>query len=174
MAVNRDSIFFLGDDQATSQYSIIFPEGIPGSGDTQLVSARMNKEFTMPEESWYTYEVFDRGFKIVKKGMLQETDKSSMQIQIRIDQNWEVYDSIRAWAQLSYNNNTGEGGGDYVNRTTIIIQAENPQQQAVKQFRFKYVGVKSIALDAFNMESGDPMYMTVTFCWNEFVVEDVQ
>lgn len=171
MAVNIDNVLFLADDAMTSQYSLIFPEGVPGGGNAEQISLRMNKEFTMPEITWYTYDIFDHGFKVPKKGMLQEVDKSSLQVQVRIDQQWEVFDALWNWGQLSYNQNTGEGGGDAEFRTTLLVIAEDTKQQPIKTFRFKGVGIKGFAIDAFNMESGDPLYVTLTLIWNEFIPE---
>ena len=174
MGVNIDNIFFLADDQAKSQYSLIFPEGIPGGGNAERISLRMNKEFQMPEMTWYTYKIYDHGFYVPKKGMLQEVDKESLQVQVRIDQQWAVFDDLWNWAQLSYNQNNGEGGGDAEFRTSLIVQAEDTKQKAVKRFRFKGVGIKGFNIDAFNMEEGDPMYVTLTLIWNEMIPEKVQ
>ena len=170
MAITTDEIFELGDDQASSQYSISFPDKIPNSENTAGLVLRLRGAFKIPTESWYTYDVFYKGMKVPKKGMLQETEKM-ITVEIRLDQQWKVYDDLRAWAQLSYNQNTGESQGDYNTRIDLLFTAENTKQEAVRTIRFKKCGIKSMDISEFNYETGDPTYITVELIFNEFVPE---
>ena len=46
-----DPILNLQDDQMVNQFKLVFPKGIPGSGNASLVELRMDKTIDMPEET---------------------------------------------------------------------------------------------------------------------------
>lgn len=168
MAVVTDTITSLGDDQMASQYTLLFPEGIPNVENPDALSLRLRGTFKIPTESWFVYEVFYKGRKFPKKGMLQETDKM-FTVECRLDQGWAIYDDLYAWAQLSYDQNTGESAGDYATRTSMIFRAEDTKQASVRDLLFTGVGVKSLDISEFSYESGEPIYITMELIFNDYI-----
>jgi len=169
-AINPDTIMGLGDDQQSSQFSIIFPKGIPGSDDMIAVSLRCDMQFDPPEDVVNVYEIFHKGYKFPKTGMLQETSKE-FQIEIRLDQQWKVYDDLRAWCDLSYDHSEGTAMPETMARATVTIQAEDRNQKAVKKIHFKYAKPKSIKIQTFDNQGSDPLRVLVTFIYIQMVVE---
>ena len=163
--ISSDKILGLGDDQLANQYTIIFPDGI-GGGDRKLISLRADQSFDPPEETVNIYDIFYKGYKFTKTGMLQETSKE-FTIDIRIDQDWKAYDDMRAWCDMSYNHSNGTAMPEIFARKTVIVQAEDRTQTAVKQIKFKYCKPKSVKIGTFDNSSGDPLRMTVNFIFIE-------
>lgn len=170
MAISTDKILSLGDDQAASQFSIIFPNGIPGGGDAETISLRCDQSFDPPENVVNVYEFFHKGYKFPKTGMLQETTKE-FTIDIRLDQNWKVYDDIIAWANMSYDHSNGTALPEIMARSTVIVQAEDRNQNSVKKITFKYAKPKSVKIGTFDNQSGDPVRITVIFIFFEMKTE---
>lgn len=164
MAINTDSILNLGDDQMSNQFSLIFPNGIPGGGNADLVSLRADQSFDPPEDTVNVYEIFHKGFKFAKTGMLQETTKE-FTIDVRLDQDWKTYDDLRRWCDYAYDHSNGTALSDAFARSTVIVQAENRMQEAVKTIAFKYAKPKSVKIGTFQHDSGDPIRITVTFIY---------
>jgi hypothetical protein len=164
MAINTDNILSLGDDQAASQFSLVFPNGIPGGGDANAISLRADQTFDPPEDTVNVYDVFHKGFKFTKTGMLQETTKE-FTIDVRLDQNWKVYDDLRRWADYSYDHSNGTALSDTFARSTVIVQAEDRTQTAVKRISFYKAKPKSIKIGTFDNASGDPIRITITFIY---------
>lgn len=169
MAISTDQILGLGDDQMANQYQIIFPQGIPGGGDAETISLRCDQSFDPPEDVVNVYELFRKGFKIPKTGMLQETTKE-FTIDIRLDQQWKVYDDIRGWADMSYDHSNGTALPELMARSTVIVQAEDRTQSGVKTITFRYAKPKSVKIQTMANDSGDPLRITVVFI---YVVMDV-
>ena len=170
MSISTDQILNLGDDQASSQYSIIFPTGIPGGGDATLLSLRADQSFEPPEDTIAVYDIFHKGFKFTKTGMLQETTKE-FTIDIRLDQEWKAYDDLRKWCDYSYDHSNGTAMPDIFSRSTVIVQAEDRTQTAIKKISFKKAKPKSIKIGTFDNSSGDPVRITVTFIYISMDVE---
>ena len=164
MSISTDQILALGDDAIANQFSIIFPNGIPGGGDANAISLRCDQTFDPPEDVVNVYEIFRKGFKIPKTGMLQETTKE-FTIDIRLDQNWKVYDDLRKWADMSYDHSNGTALPEIMARSTVIIQAEDRTQSSVKTISFKYAKPKSVKIQTFDNQSGDPLRITVIFIY---------
>jgi len=169
MAISSERILGLGDDQILSQYSLIFPEGIPGGGDSESITLRADQSIDLPENSVNTYDIFHKGFKITKTGMLQETTKE-ISFDVRIDQQWKVVDDYLAWEKMCYDHNNGTALPDSMVRTSLIVQPEDRNQAAVKQILFKGIKPKSSKLPTFDNSSGDPARMTMTFIFTEMVI----
>ena len=170
MAISAERLLNLGDDATANQWSAIFPEGIPGGGDTETISLRMDTTFDPPEEAVNTYDIFHKGYKYSKTGTLQETTKE-FTLEIRIDQQWKIYKDLRSWADKVYDHHNGTGLPDAQARTTIIIQAEDRQQKGV--FRFKFLGVKpkSNKIGTFDNANGEPIRLTMQFVYIDMVPE---
>jgi len=166
MSVNVDQILGLGDDQIVSQYMLIFPDGIPGGGDTKNIALRCDTSFDMPEEAMNTYEIYHKGYKIPKTGMLQDTTKE-FTIEVRVDQQWKVYNDLEKWKNLVYDEANGTGMPELTTNATIIVQAEDKSQKPVKQFIFKYAKPRAIKVNSFDHQSGDPLRISVTFIYGQ-------
>jgi len=169
-AVNVDAIMGLGDDALANTFSIIFPKGIPTGGDDRAISLRCDMQFDPPEDVVNMYEIFHKGYKFPKTGMLQETSKE-FQIEIRLDQGWKVYDDLRAWCDASYDHANGTALPEIAARSTVMIQAEDRNHNAVKQISFKYAKPKSIKIQTFDNQSGEPLRVLITFIYVQMVVE---
>jgi hypothetical protein len=170
MAISTDQIMALGDDQLLSQFSLVFPNGIPGGGNAQAVALRMDTTIDPPEEAVNVYEIFHKGFKIPKTGMLQEGTKE-FTVEVRIDQQWEVYDTLKNWSKLSYDHSNGTGLPDSMTRATIIVQPEDRSQTGVKQIIFRGCKPKADKLPTFDNQSGDPARVSLTFIFIKMEVE---
>jgi len=166
MSISSETIMNLGDDQISSQWSIIFPSGIPGGGNANAISLRCDQSFDPPEMSVNTYDIFHKGFKITKTGMLQESTKE-FSVDMRLDQQWEVYDDMKRWANMCYDHNNGTALPDVMTRVPIIIQAEDGNQRAVKQLLFKGCKPKSSKIGTFENSNGEPVRITMTFIFIE-------
>jgi hypothetical protein len=164
MAISPDAILSLGDDQLANQFSIVFPNGIPGGGDSNAISLRCDQTFDPPENVINVYELFHKGYKIPKTGMLQETTKE-FTIDIRLDQSWKVYDDLQKWVNMSYDHNNGTALPEIMARSTVIVQAEDRNQSAIKKIHFKYAKPKSVKIQTFDNQSGDPLRITVIFIY---------
>lgn len=162
MAISPDSILNLGDDQLANQFMLIFPNGIPGGGDANAISLRADQSFDPPENTVNVYDIFHKGFKFSKTGMLQETTKE-FTIDIRIDQQWKVFDDLKKWCDYSYDHSNGTALAESFARSTVIVQAEDRMQTSVKQIHFKYAKPKSIKVGTFANDSSDPLRVTVSF-----------
>lgn len=167
---STSAIFLAGDDQVISQYVVSFPEGIPGGGDTDAISIRMDTQFDPPEQVMNTYEVFYRGLKVPKTSMLDETTKE-VPIEIRVDQAWKVYDDLNAWFKNCYSFETTTALPESMTRTTMMIQAYDGQNNVVKSFRFTGVKIKSLKVGTWDNQSGDPMRITATFIFIDMISE---
>ena len=160
--INVSNILALGDDQMASQYSLIFPEGIPGGGTGENVSLRMDQSLDPPEQGVNVYERFHKGFKIPKTGMLEETTKE-FTVDVLVDQQWQVYDELEACKKMTYNQEDGTGLPDMDCYFPIITQYEDKQQNSVKQIQYNYCKIKALKVATADNTSGDPLRLTVTF-----------
>lgn len=164
MAISPERIVALGDDQMSSAFSVIFPNGIPGGGDSETVSLRMDSSIDLPEDSVNVYEFYHKGFKFPMTGMLQETDKT-LTFDVRLDQQWKVYDDLKKWANMSYNHSNGTALPEAMARTTFMVQAQDRQQSSVANLKFKFAKLKSLKIGAFDNASGDPIRLTLTMIY---------
>jgi hypothetical protein len=125
----------------------------------------MDKTIDMPEETSSTYEFFIRGMKITKTGMVDETEKT-LTFDVRLDQQWSVYDSLIAWKRLCHDGQAGTRMPSAVTNTVILVQALDGQNKVVKTFKFGFVYCKGVKVSAFDNETGDPARVTINLIWN--------
>lgn len=171
MAISSDKILLLGDDQMSSQWQLIFPNGLPSGGDTDSIGLRVDTTFDPPENTVNTYEFFHKGYKFPMTGMLQETDKT-FTIEVRLDQQWKVYDDLLAWSKMTYDHSNGTALSEITARTTVIVQAQDRQQNKVANLKFKYAKLKNEPkIGSFDNASGDPIRLTLTFIFIEMIKE---
>lgn len=157
----------LGSDQLKTQYEIVFPKGIPGGGNTDLLSLRADMQLDLPEWTVGTYEVFKKGVKLVYTNMLQEMDKSSLTIDFRLDQEWGVYDALKGWANLCYNYQTATALPESATRTDIYVLAQDHMNNTVKTIKIIDAKIKSVKLAEFDNQGSDPQRVQAIFIFND-------
>lgn len=158
-----DAILALGEDQLASQF-IFTLVSIPGGGDTNAVSLRMDQSFDPPEEVVNTYNIKFRGMDIPKTNMTDGTTKE-FSVDVRIDQSWQVFKDLHAWKNLVYDPNKGTAQSELATRTTAIVQALDGNGQVVYSFTFKNTKIKSIKAGTFENSSDDPLRVTLSFIY---------
>ena len=160
--MSTETILNLGSDQMSNQFVVLFPEGIPGGGNKDIISLRMDQSFTPPDISYSTYEVNYRGLKILKPSLMEETSKE-FTCEIRLDQQWDVYDALNTWMKLVFDPETHIAMDDALIRTSVIVQAFGRNNDVAQTLTFKGVIIKSLKIGDFSPESGDPIRLSVGF-----------
>lgn len=162
MAIVEDELLVAGADALKSQFEVTFPGGIPGGGNSTAISLRMDETFDPPEHGVQVYEIFRKGQKIPKAGGAEEVDKM-FTVNIRLDQQWKVYDSLQAWKELVYNSETGTPGQSSTMRTTVEVSSLDENNSPVKRIQFTGVFISKIKIQEFDNQSGDPQKLECTF-----------
>ena len=160
----------LGDDQMASQYGIVFPEGIPGGGNAENITLRMDQQFDPPEDNTTMYEIIFRGMKIPKTSMTHEMTKEAI-IMVRIDQTWEIYKDLIAWSHKCYDPINGTALPDSMVRTTMLVQMYDGQGKVVQTFRFRGTKLKGLKVETLDNASADPLRVTLNFIFNDMISE---
>ena len=101
-----DTILNLEDDQLSSQFQVQFPNGIPLGGSGDNIILRMDQSVQVPRESVGSYDFYYKGMKITRPNMTDESEKL-LTLNIRLDQQWEVFDDLQNWKRSVYNPITG-------------------------------------------------------------------
>lgn len=166
--INTDIVMGLGDDQLSNQWQVTFPEGIPGGGNSDSITLRMDQSFDPPEDVVGTYEIIYRGIKIPKTNKLHDMAKE-FTIDIRLDQNWTVFDDLNAWYKLCYDGTNSTALPDLMVRTTMIIQCLDGSNVIKKELKYKGVKPKSVKIGTLDHSSGDPVRVTLACIFNDFV-----
>lgn len=156
------TILTLQDDQLANQFKIIFPNGIPGGGSGDNISLRMDQSFDPPEETVGEYQYFYRGMSVTKPNMLDETDKH-FSMQVRIDQQWAVFDDLMNWKELVHNPRWGTGLPFASINTTVIIEALDNLGKTQKKIKYSGVVIKGVKVETFEHGSSDPSRVTLNF-----------
>lgn len=154
----------LGDDALVHQYEVTI-HGIPTGGDNAAVTLRMDQNVDIPEQTIGEYEIRHKGHLFVKLNRMEETDKH-ITIDIRIDQDWEVYDTLRKWHRSSFNPQTGIATADSANRTRMDVASLYPDNSAAKYFTLVGLKIKGVKISAFDQNTGDPVRATVNFVYD--------
>lgn len=162
-----DTVLSLGSDALLSQF-IFSLVSIPGGGDTNAVSLRMDQTFDPPEESVGQYEINFRGVKIPKTNMTEGTTKE-FSVDVRIDQNWQVFKDLHAWKALVYDPNKGTAMSELATRTTAMVQALDGTGAVKYTFTFYNTKIKSIKAGTFDNGSDDPSRATLTFIYGNCI-----
>jgi hypothetical protein len=158
-----ETIFQQGSDQIQSQYELTFSRIPQIGGDfdgTPSLFLRLDKEFEIPRAVHYTYDTYYNGLRSPTVSYKDETEKL-FKLDFRLDQNWQVYDILNKWKNLTFNPLTGIPGDKITTRTNITFKAlgGDPTSQTrspAKIIEFKFCGIKSLGVTPFNHESGDP------------------
>jgi len=164
MSVVVDKILGLGDDQLASQYIVLFPDGLPGGGDVDSLSLRLDEGFDMPQDEVGTYEIKYRGMTITKTNMSEQTSKE-YELVARLDKDWKIYDALRETFEITYNPIKGTALGDTSARFTVEVQALDSQNNVVKTVSFKNSKIKALKPPAFGNEEEGAAKITIGFIY---------
>jgi hypothetical protein len=166
-----EQILDLGDDQLKDQFLLRFPAGIPGGGNAEGISLRMDETFDPPEESVNVYEIFHKGQKITRPGGAEETDKS-IEFVVRLDQQWQVWDDLKAWKDLVYDVTTGTPGVGTASRAPIAIEATGREADVpVKTLLFTQCSLVRLDIQEFDHSSGEPLKLNLGLTFLRMNVE---
>ena len=168
--MSSDIILGLGDDQLASQYQVIFPEGIPGGGNGERISLRMDADLDLPEDTVETYDISFKGMKITQTSMTHGMDKK-ITLTVRLDQQWKVFDDLQKWYKMCYDPLTATAMPDLATRTNILIQTNDASQKIVKTIRLKNAKITSLKIGTFDHTSSDPIKLTLNFIFSDMIVE---
>jgi hypothetical protein len=166
------AIHTMGNDQMATQYELSFPNGIPGTdADTiRNILLRLHGAFTIPNDGVGTYDTWYKGIKSTRPNGVEESTKE-FPLEIRVDENWQVYDAFKNWKNRVHNPLGGTVGvvktdiSDSSNIATLMkLSALSAYtHQEVKAFYFHYTVLRDIAVSAFDYSSGEPIILTLTF-----------
>ena len=145
----------LSDDALNSQYQILFPKGIPGGGSGDNIALRMDQPISIPREAVGEYEIFYKGRKIVKTNMLEETDKH-ITLQVRIDQNWAVFEDIKNWKRLVYDPINGTRLPIASISCPIVFQMLDGSQVVKQTCTLTQCVLKEFEVMSFEPQGNDP------------------
>ena len=162
--MSTSAIMNLGADQMANQFVVSFPGGIPGGGNKDAVSMRVMGAFTIPNITYDTYDIDYRGLKVTQVSTKEATDKS-FPLELRLDQQWEVFDGLKTWLDMVFDPETHIGLPTDAIRTTAIIQAYGRNDEIVKTISFKGVVIKSLQVSAFDPGSSEPSIVTAEFAF---------
>lgn len=157
-------------DQLNSQFRVIFPEGIPGSGDASEISLRIKDDVTIPEIAVETYERTYRGVVIPKTGGKDATSKE-ISLNVVLDAQWKVFDQIYEWQKGVFNPNNGTYLSEALTRTTMIVEALDPNNTVAKKIIFKDVKLVSHQISAFNYDGSEPTELALNFVYVTLDIE---
>jgi hypothetical protein len=155
-----DTVMSLGDDAMVNQTELFFPEGIPGGGNADNVALRADQSIDMPEIVYAQYEFFFKGIKIVKTSRLEETDKA-ITIDVRVDLGWNVWDDLRKWMQLGFNEKDATAAPDLSTRVSVGIRNLDGDNNPAKTFYLRYAKLRGLKATAFDQATGDPVRATL-------------
>lgn len=163
-----DVILNLGDDAHLNQFQIVFPNGIPTGGDDSSITLRMDQTFSLPQEIIYKYNIDFKGSIIVKTGRKEDTDKT-LTVSVRVDQNWQVYDDLKAWLNAVYDPKTNTAMPDLLTRTPIAVQWLDGNNSIVKTLTYTYCKITELKITDADNSTGDPVRLELSFIYGELL-----
>jgi hypothetical protein len=163
MANKFDTAFNLGDDAMSNQFKVTFEGGIPGAtNSTENVQLRLDQTLVIPARTFAQYEFFFRGLKITKMSRLEESAKE-ISMEVRVDQQWKVYDDIQNWHRLVFDDRNATAASEAETRRTIRVDSIDGEDKIAKSFFIRSAKLKEIGDITFDQNSGDPIRMNLTF-----------
>ena len=150
-----DAVLQTDDDQLDSQFQVLFPAGIPGGGSGDNIVIRMDQSVQIPRESVGSYDFFYKGLKITRPNMTDETEKT-ITLNVRIDQQWAVYDDILNWKRSVHNPITGTRLSLSDVSTQVLVQALDNEGNIVKTAVFNNCLIKEVEVTPFDHAGLDP------------------
>ncbi|MCP4650361.1 MAG: hypothetical protein GY853_09830 [PVC group bacterium] len=164
MSVVIDKILNLGDDQLANQFIVLFPDGLPGGGDVDNLSLRLDEGFDMPSEEVNVYNIKYRGMDIPKTGMAEQTSKE-FELIARLDKDWTIWKSLRTAYKYTYNPITGTAMSEADSRFSIEVQALDNNNNIIETVSFKNSKLKTLKGPAFGHEEEGPAKITMSFLY---------
>jgi hypothetical protein len=181
--LNIQAMLDLGRDALSNLYDLVI-DPVDGLNFDQL-TLRIN-DFTPPESSISTYERHYKTRKIEITGAKIEQD-NQIDIEFRVDQNWDEYRKIVGWRNKVYDPKTGQILGGSNMQTTIKVLAyandanEDLVQAGMSDGRIAGDGAMTwvfenampikIATSGFTREGSDVVTGTITFLFTNFYEE---
>ena len=165
-------ILQLGDDALASQFQLTFPAGIPGGAGAggDIVALRIDQPVDVPMESVGEYEYYYKGIKITKTNMTDETDKH-LDVQVRLDQQWAVFDAIKAWKDIVHNPRNGTRLAWALINAPILLEALDGSGAVVKRIKIANAVLKSFKITSFEAGSTDPSRLELQFVFSSLDYE---
>ena len=160
-----DPVYLLSDDQLANQFEIVFPNGIPGDGDKNAISMRMDQSIQPPSFVSNMYDYYMRGIKYSKPGMLEETTKE-LSVMVRIDQAWKVFDDLYKWKLVCHDTINGTRSNSKSGSSKVNINMLDGNDKIKKTFFYEYVYLKELALETLANDSGDPLRVNLVMVYN--------
>lgn len=151
-----------GDNALNSRYFIVFPNGIPTGGDTDSISLRMDQSFDIPEIIVGEYEIGWKGMKLKYTNNTDATDKS-FQVQVRVDQQWKVFDDLYTLAKATYDPTTGISLPNASLRFPVTIAFVDGQDTIKKQWTFNGCMLKGFTIQSLDPIGDDPLRVQLSF-----------
>ena len=161
-----ETLVSLGSDQVTSQYEIIFPNGIPGAPGADLlkVTLRQDQTFPWPSREVGTYDIHYQGQKIVKTSVVEQTDKA-FTIAFRLDEDWAIFNYFNAWFKKCYDEFYGTADNEANTRVPMVIRELGSLKQLKKTATFHGVKMKSIKPSDNDHGGGEAMRVECGFIY---------
>ena len=167
-----NTIVGLGSDQLANQCALIFTGGIPGGGDGDRITLRLDQSIDPPERMVETYEFFYQGVKRVMTSMTDATDKT-FTVDFRIDQNWGTIEDLEKWLYYTYDFKNGKALPTASVRTTAQLVYYDGQNNISKSYTYLGLGLKGLKNGTSDMSSPDPLRGTVSFIYDDFHPDDL-
>ncbi len=167
MAIETE-LLTLGNDQLSHMHEIIFPSGIPGGDQAEEISLRADSSFEPPEESVSTYEFSRFGKKVVKTSTFEETAKE-LTFEVRLDQQWKVYDDLKNWYDNVRRAKTTIQMADL--RTKLMLRALDSDKAIVKTLIYTDTVLKGLNVSSFDVNTGEPIKLTLNFIYGDIEEE---
>jgi len=167
-----NTIVGLGSDQLSSQCALVFTGGIPGGGDGDRITLRLDQSIDPPERMVETYEYFYQGIKRVMTSMTDATDKT-FTTDVRMDQNWAVMKDLERWLYYTYEFTNGKALPTASVRTTAQLQYFDGQNNLVKSYTYLGLGIKGLKNGTSDMSSPDPLRTTISWVYDDYRPDDL-
>ena len=151
----------LAQDVLLNSWQIAFPKGIPGGSNPDLIVARLDQTFTMPDKVIAFYTIDFRGSIILKPSKKEDTDKT-ITFPVRIDQEWSVYDDLAAWQDMVYDPVTNIALPSALTRIPIVVHNLDENEDIKKSFTFNYCFITNLKPTDWDMSSNEPSRAEVT------------
>lgn len=163
-----ETIYAMGDDAHQNLFQISFNNIAPFFPQSPETILTRIQNFTIPGTGSDTYEVHYLT-QVIEKPSTKINYTKEFSFDIRVDQNWLVYNGFKLWKNAVANSYTGIIGQDNIasnNRTDVTVWPLYPDGTSIPGFNhwaFKGAYVKTLGDVTFDMTVGEPIITNVTF-----------
>jgi hypothetical protein len=165
-----DLIYQAGDDALQNQFQVIIP-AFPNVINIGYTNIRV-LSISIPELAMGTYEIPFGTDRFTKPSGKNETTKE-FSISFRIDKYWQVYNGMRQWHGLIFNQDTGAVSSDAGNdglgglsplRVPITVQTIDSNNTLTGgEWIFEGCWPSTVGGFDFSQDVGDPITIDTTF-----------